>query len=135
MKLNDAILNNHVFYLLIGAVIAIALARAYVYFGGNVGIMYHGILFHHVFLGLVLVLISGLVFILFFNSLGKLYLHVFSFVFGFGAGLITDEANFIIETGQNYTLSQYYSYYNLYFDSALILILILILLISIIRKK
>ena len=136
-KLKDLLFKNTAFYLLLGIVLAVFIARAYVYFGGNLGLGYDGISFHHIFLGIILVIVSGFVFFAFNDRLAKnkMVMNVMAVIFGFGAGLITDEANFLISVGHYYNLSNYYQPINGYVDTVFIAIVVLLLVFSLFSRK
>jgi hypothetical protein len=125
------------FYLLLGIASAIIIARLYVYLGGNLGLGYDGIRFHHIFLGIILVIISGIVFFALDERLRRdnKAMCVTALVFGFGVGLISDEANFLISVGQYYNLSNYYQPINLYVDSVFIIFAILLFIFSVFTGK
>ena len=124
-------------YLLLGIASAIVLARLYVYLGGDLGLGYDGIKFHHIFLGIILVIASGLVFFSLNEQLRKYNraMCVIALVFGFGVGLISDEANFLVSIGQYYSLSNYYQPINLYVDTVFIIFAFLLLIFSIFTRK
>ena len=124
-------------YLLLGIVSAIIIARLYVYFGGNLGLGYNGIKFHHIFLGIILVIVSGIVFFALDEQLRRnnTAMCITALVFGFGVGLISDEANFLVSVGQYYNLSNYYQPINLYVDTAFIVFAFLLFIFSIFKKK
>jgi hypothetical protein len=124
-------------YLFLGIVSAIIIARLYVYLGGNLGLSYDGIKFHHIFLGIILVIVSGIVFFALDEQLRRnnTAMCVTAFAFGFGTGLISDEANFLVSIGQYYNLSNYYKPINLYVDTAFILFAFLLFIFSISKKK
>lgn len=123
--------------MLFGLVIAILIARSYVYLGGNIGLGYDGITFHHIFLGIILVLISGILFFTLNNLIykNKKFMYSLAFIFGFGMGLITDETNFLVSVGENYNLSNYYQPLNIYSDVIFIGILICIFVYSFLKTK
>ncbi len=131
------ILGQPSFYLLFGIALAILIARIYVYFGGNLGLGYDGIKFHHIFLGIILVIVSGLVFFALDEKLRRdnRAMSITAFVFGFGVGLISDEANFLVSIGQYYNLSNYYQPLNLYVDTAFILFAFSLLIFSLFSRK
>ncbi|MCL5107135.1 MAG: hypothetical protein M1322_03455 [Candidatus Parvarchaeota archaeon] len=131
------ILGQPSFYLLFGIALAILIARIYVYFGGNLGLGYDGIKFHHIFLGIILVIVSGLVFFALDEKLRRdnRAMSLTAFVFGFGVGLISDEANFLVSIGQYYNLSNYYQPLNLYVDTAFILFAFSLLIFSLFSRK
>jgi hypothetical protein len=124
-------------YLFLGIASAIVLARLYVYLGGDLGLGYDGIKFHHIFLGIILVIASGLVFFSLNEQLRKYNraMCVIALVFGFGVGLISDEANFLVSIGQYYSLSNYYQPINLYVDTVFIIFAFLLLIFSIFTRK
>jgi hypothetical protein len=124
-------------YLFVGIVSAILIARLYVYFGGNLGLGYDGIKFHHIFLGIILVIVTGLVFFSLNEKLRKdiRAMCVTAFAFGFGVGLISDEANFLVSVGQYYNLSNYYQPLNLYIDAIFIAFAFLLFILSVFRLK
>ena len=124
-------------YLLIGVASAILLARLYVYFGGNLSLGYGGIKFHHIFLGIIMVIASGLVFFALDEKLRKddKAMSITAFVFGFGVGLVSDEANFLVSIGQYYNLSNYYQPLNLYVDAAFMLFASFLFVFSIFNRK
>ena len=124
-------------YLLLGIVSSIVIARLYVYLGGNLDLGYDGIRFHHIFLGIILVIVSGIVFFALDEQLRRsnTAMCLTAFVFGFGVGLISDEANFLISVGQYYNLSNYYEPVNLYTDAVFILFAFLLFIFSIFKKK
>ncbi|MCL4399387.1 hypothetical protein M1293_02685 [Candidatus Parvarchaeota archaeon] len=126
------IFNDQIFYLFLGVIIAIAVARLYVFLGGSVNISYNGIVIHHFFIGIILLIITGFImFLLHDHQLRMRKLRNFlAMLFGFGVGLIIDEANFFISAGQIYTLSQYYSSYNLYSESIIVITILVILVLS-----
>lgn len=131
------ILGQPSFYLLFGIALAILIARIYVYLGGNLGLGYDGIKFHHIFLGIILVIVSGLVFFALDEKLRRdnRAMSITAFVFGFGVGLISDEANFLVSIGQYYNLSNYYQPLNLYVDTAFILFAFSLLIFSLFSRK
>ena len=131
------ILGQPSFYLLFGIALAILIARIYVYFGGNLGLGYDGIKFHHIFLGIILVIVSGLVFFALDEKLRRdnRAMSLTAFVFGFGVGLISDEANFLVSIGQYYNLSNYYQPLNLYVDTAFILFAFSLFIFSLFSRK
>ena len=131
------ILGQPSFYLLFGIALAILIARIYVYLGGNLGLGYDGIKFHHIFLGIILVIVSGLVFFALDEKLRRdnRAMSLTAFVFGFGVGLISDEANFLVSIGQYYNLSNYYQPLNLYVDTAFILFAFSLLIFSLFSRK
>ncbi len=133
----DKLFRNTGFYVLLGAVSAILLARLYVYLGGNLSLGYDGITFHHIFLGIIIVLVSGMVFFSFNDYIHKnrKFMNILGFIFGFGAGLITDEANFLISIGHYYNLSNYYKPINLYVDLAFIILIGLLFVYSFFREN
>lgn len=124
-------------YLLLGIASAIIIARLYVYLGGNLGLGYDGIKFHHIFLGIILVIVSGIVFFALDEQLRKnnTAMCITAFAFGFGVGLISDEANFLISIGQYYNLSNYYQPINLYVDSVFIVFAFLLFIFSAFTRK
>ncbi|EGD71867.1 MAG: hypothetical protein CSMARM5_0064 [Candidatus Parvarchaeum acidophilus ARMAN-5_'5-way FS'] len=131
------ILDNPSLYMLLGLVIAILIARSYIYLGGDIGLGYDGITFHHIFLGIILVLISGITFFS-LNDLthkNKKFMYSLAFIFGFGMGLITDETNFLVSVGENYNLSDYYKPLNTYVDVIFIGILLFIFVYSFFKTK
>ena len=124
-------------YLLLGIVSAIVIARLYVYLGGNLGLGYDSIRFHHIFLGIILVIVSGIVFFALDEQLRRnnTAMCVTAFAFGFGVGLISDEVNFLLSVGQYYNLSNYYKPVNLYADTVFIVIAFLLFIFSVFKKK
>jgi hypothetical protein len=135
-KTKKSLLNNTGLYLLLGIILAILVARAYVYMGGDLSISYYGIIFHHIFLGIILVLVSGFAFFSLNSMLSKnrLAMNLSAFLFGFGAGLITDEANFLVSVGEYYNLSNYYQPLNLYINAIFIAVVAFFIAYSFIRK-
>jgi membrane protease YdiL (CAAX protease family) len=136
---NKKIYEQPSLYLLVGIASAIIIARLYVYLGGDLGLGYDGIRFHHIFLGIILVIVAGLIS---FSLSEKLRKNVnimcaTAFAFGFGVGLISDEANFLISVGQYYNLSNYYQPINLYVDTIFIVFAFLLFIFStfIIKRK
>lgn len=130
------LLRNSAFYLLLGIVLAILIARSYVYFGGNLSLGYGGVTFHHIFLGIILVLASGILFFSLNSSLNRnrAFMNILAFVFGFGAGLITDESNFLVSVGEYYNLANYYQPLNLYVDVTLMVVAAAMLLYSFFKR-
>lgn len=131
-KWRDAVLDNPLSYIIIGAVLAITLARMYVFLGGNTGFTIDGITIHHFFIGAFLLVIIG---ILSFTSSGrksssKSLNKALALFFGLGFGLVLDEANLILTGGQAYTLAQYYSTYNVSFEFGVIAFLLAWLFLS-----
>ncbi|MCL4397383.1 hypothetical protein M1494_03505 [Candidatus Parvarchaeota archaeon] len=124
-------------YLLLGIASAIVIARLYVYLGGNLGLGYGGIKFHHIFLGIILVIVTGIVFFTLDEQLRRnnKAMCVTAFAFGFGVGLISDEVNFLISIGQYYNLSNYYQPINLYTDVAFIAFAFLLFIFSVFTRK
>ncbi len=131
------IFDNAGFYLLLGIILAILVARGYVYFGGDLGLGYDGITFHHIFLGIILVLLSGITFFSFnsFLSKRKQAMNLLAFIFGFGTGLITDETNFLVSAGEYYNLSNYYQPLNVYVDVIFIILTFSLFIYSIFRRN
>lgn len=131
------IANQSAFYPFLGLLAAILIARTYVYLGGNLGLGYDGIVFHHIFLGIIIVVVSGFVFFAFNRKLAanKRAMDAMAFTFGFGTGLITDETNFLVSIGQYYSLVNYYNPLNFYVDAAFILLSFSILLFSLFSKR
>lgn len=124
-----ALISNPLLYIIAGVLTAIAVARTYVLAGGTVDLYYAGILVHHFFIGIILVVVVGIAtFVLYDEQLrNKAVKHTLAFLFGFGTGLIVDESNFFISAGQAYSLAQYYDVYNLLFESIIIIVLLALL--------
>jgi len=95
-----------------------------------------GFVFHHIFLGILLVIISGLVYFSIDDLNSILTKRFLIFVFGAGTGLIIDEMSFLFSVSNFYDLFQYYSSFNSLIEaSALIIIFILFIISIMIRFK
>ncbi len=135
--LERTILENPTFFIFIGILLAIIFARTYVAFGGNINLEVDGVVVHHFFIGIIFVIVSGLVFFAFNKDLtkNKYLMDLLAMAFGFGTGLIVDEANFLISTGEIYTLTQYYSVYNIIVELAVLAIIGIIFVASLVRGR
>ena len=63
MSLNkalDRVLGNPVLYVLVGTLLAITVARIYVLLGGAVTLAYNGVYLHHLFYGVIIVVVVGI---------------------------------------------------------------------------
>ncbi len=136
-SLKRRILNETALYLFLGIIISILTARAYVQFGGNLGFGYDGIIFHHIFIGIILVIVSGFVLFAFYDRIyrNKKAMNLLAFAFGVGTGLITDETNFLISVGQYYNLSNYYSSLNIYVDITFIALAFVLFILALFKRK
>lgn len=120
--LKRRLVSSPFLYILAGILAGIAVARLYVFLGGDLNVRYGGILIHHFFIGILLVMaVSAIMFLFYDKAARSVKLRSFlSFFFGFGVGLIVDEANLLVSTAQLYSLSQYYSVYNVYAEFGVI---------------
>ena len=118
--------NNPFLYIVIGVVLAILIARSYVYLGGDVNLTVNGISFHHFFIGIILVISVGLASFLFYEEqrTNMVVKRILALLFGAGIGFIVDEANFFISAGQVYTLNQYYSAANISSETVIVIVLV-----------
>ena len=82
-------------------------------------------------------IVSGIVFFALDEQLRRnnTAMCVTAFAFGFGVGLISDEANFLVSIGQYYNLSNYYQPINLYVDASFIVFAFLLFIFSVFKKK
>ncbi len=132
-----AVLRNPTFFIFVGIVLAVLVARSYVALGGNLNYKIGGIVIHHFFIGIVIVLVSGLIFFPFYKSLSRHYkgMNLMAMLFGFGTGLIIDEANFLISTGETYSLIKYYSVYNTLVEITVLVAVAAIFLVGLVRSR
>lgn len=129
-ELRDRVLEEPLTYIIIGAVLAITLARTYVFLGGDLNLMYDGVTLHHFFFGAILVAIIGIIFfdLSEHHLKSRLKKSVLALFFGMGLGLMIDEANLLLVGGQNYTLAQYYSPTELSIESGVLILLFCVLM-------
>lgn len=135
MSLNkalDRVFGNPVLYVLVGTLLAITVARIYVLLGGAVTLAYNGVYLHHLFYGVIIVVVVGILSFLFNERAfrNEALKKVLALAFGFGVGLIIDESNLLILTGQEYSLSYYYSPYNVAIEFTVVLLLVIGLVVS-----
>jgi hypothetical protein len=127
-RLSDEIL----LYIFLGFVLAVGAARLFVLLSNGVNFALDGIYIHHLFFGLGIVMLSGILSFVLYDAKNKeLYNKYRKFLagfFGFGAGLITDEASLLVTVGQTYTLPNYYSSINFYSELSVVVILFIALL-------
>ncbi len=125
-KWRDEVLSNPLAYIIVGAVFAITIARIYVFLGGNTGFIFDGITIHHFFIGAFLLVIIGILSFTLSDHKSKsnLLRNPLALFFGFGFGLVLDEANIVLIGGQAYTLAQYYSAYAVSFEFGVIALLV-----------
>ncbi|MCL5009614.1 MAG: hypothetical protein M1433_01365 [Candidatus Parvarchaeota archaeon] len=135
-KTIEKLVHNPILYVILGAITAILIARVYVLLGGSVTFTYDGIYLHHLFYGVILVAIVGILAFLFNDKLSEhnRLKKTLAFLFGLGLGLIIDESNLLILTGQEYSLTQYYSYYNIIIEFSVIILLIVALVVSVMTR-
>lgn len=108
---------NKYSYSLIGSVIAIVSARAYVFSGGSLNFSIFNYTLHHLYYGLSLLILAGIL------KLLKVPESLFFFVIGLGLGFVTDEFNLLVNIGQRYTLAMYDNPVNLGMDTFLLIAL------------
>lgn len=134
-SLKQLILNNTFFYVVIGFFSAVFLARAYIYFGGDLNLTLGGVTLHHFFYGIVLVIFSGLASFFYYEEKFRMpkLRYFLAWLFGLGVGFITDETSFLITAGQIYTLSQYNSIQNVMAEAAIVIVILFALLLSTLR--
>ena len=120
--------DNSFLYIVIGVVLAILIARSYVYLGGDVNLTVSGVSFHHFFIGIILVISVGLASFLFYEEkqTNVLVKRTLALLFGAGIGFIVDEANFFVSAVQVYTMSQYYSSANITSETAIVIVLVIL---------
>ena len=125
-KIKERVLESSLLYVIIGALTAITLARVYVFLGGSVALVVDGITLHHFFIGAFLMAIVGVLSFVMaeHKSINVILKRMFPFFFGLGFGLVIDEANLLLIGGQDYTLVNYYSIYNVVFEFVVILLLL-----------
>ncbi|MCL4406849.1 MAG: hypothetical protein M1573_02420 [Candidatus Parvarchaeota archaeon] len=135
--LRDRVLHNPFLYILAGILVGIGVARLYVFLGGNLNVQYDGIVFHHFFLGMLLVIVVGALVFLFYEkfSRSRRFRDFMALLFGFGVGLIVDEANFLVSTARLYSLSQYYSADNIYAEFGTLAVFAVIFFISLLVER
>ncbi len=132
----NKVFANPILYVLIGTLTSIAAARIYVFLGGAVTLTFDGIYLHHLFYGVIIIVAVGILsFLLNERTFRSASLkNVMALAFGFGLGLVIDESNLLILTGQEYSLSLYYSAYNTIVEFVVILLLITALAASIVLQ-
>ena len=135
--IKQVVLDNNVFYIVIGVALAIITARTYVLLGGNLNFSIGTIIVHHFFIGVALVVFTGILSFIYYDNLSgtSTARRVLATVFGFGTGLIIDEANFLVSNGQTYTLAQYYSNANTYTEIAAVTVIFLAFLINLVMLR
>jgi Ca2+/H+ antiporter len=133
-KILDSFLSNPLMYVLIGALLAIVVARTYVFLGGTTDVVINGITFHHFFFGVALIAVVGiLAFIVNAKVLrNRRIMRFLAFLFGFGIGLVVDETNLFLIGGLNYTGFQYYLPADVVAEFVVVLIMFLALVITVI---
>lgn len=133
-EIKNLITDNHFFYILLGAIVAIITARLYVLLGGSLNVVIGGFEFHHIILGIFLVLVGGLVYFAIENSGLNKTKKFFIFLFGAGTGLIIDEMSFLFSAANFYELTQYYSAENAGIELFILTTVLILFIISIIIR-
>lgn len=119
------ILENPLTYVFFGTILAIAASRLYVLSGAPVTIIIDGVSFHHFFIGVALMAVTGILsFLLQENSLTESFARRFlALLFGAGLGLVIDETGIFLVGGQGFTLSTYYLSADIIAEAIMVLIL------------
>ncbi len=133
--LRQSILKNTFFYVVIGFFSAVIIARAYIYFGGDLNLTLSGVTLHHFFYGIVLVIFSGLASFFYYEEKFRMprLKYFLAWLFGLGVGFITDETSFLITAGQVYTLNQYNSIQNAIAEAIIMAVILFMLILSTLR--
>ena len=108
---------NRYSYSLLGSLIAIISARAYVSLGGRLNFTIFNHTLHHLYYGLVLLILAAIL------KVRKFPEPLIFFTTGLGLGFITDESDLLLSIGRSYTLQLYNAPLNLAMDVILVLVL------------
>ena len=108
---------NRYSYSLLGSLIAIVSARAYVSLGGTLNFTIFNHTLHHLYYGLVLLILAGIL------RTRKFPEPLIFFTIGLGLGCLCDEFDLLLSIGRPYTMQLYYAPLNLAMDTILILVL------------
>lgn len=118
-NLERMLFNGYSVLGLISFIFAFAIARAFTTFYPSTVVVTSGIHFHHFWYGLILVIVSGWIGITTTNQRHRPLLTV---IFGFGGGLIADEAGLLL------TLGNYHSWLTYPIFVAIVVLALLIIL-------
>ena len=108
---------NRYSYSLLGSLIAIISARAYVSLGGSLNFTIFNHTLHHLYYGLVLLILAAIL------KVRKVPEPLILFIIGLGLGFITDEFDLLLSIGRPYSLELYNAPLNLAMDVILVLVL------------
>ena len=105
-------------FILAGSILAILSGRLYVGLGGNLNYSFLGFELHHLYYGVSLLVLAGIL-----RIRNKVPASVLLFIIGLGLGFITDEFDLLLSIGRPYTLQLYNAPLNLAMDVILVLVL------------
>ena len=105
-------------FILAGSILAILSGRLYVGLGGNLNYSFLGFELHHLYYGVSLLVLAGIL-----RIRNKVPASVLLFIIGLGLGFITDEFDLILSIGESYSLELYDNPVNVAMDLILVLFL------------
>ena len=112
-------------FILLGAVVAILMARIFVSATGITQVYFYGYKLHHFYYGVVIIIAAW--FALVVSDVMEISVpdKFLSFAIGAGLGLIADEITLLVHIG-NFTLADYYNPINYLSDFLLVVILLIL---------
>ena len=108
---------NQYSYSLLGSLIAIVSARAYVSLGGSLNFSFLGYQLHHFWYGVSLLVLAAIL------KVRKVPESLIFFTIGLGLGFIFDEFDLLLSIGNTYSMRLYDNPLNIAMDLILVLVL------------